>query len=112
MSCKCAVRTDEFHGWACTVTDGACMFFHPDSKACAETYGEGPDAHNASTEKETVTQETSEEFWARLGKCLGYASEKCPKCGRVRLEKYESGDIICEKCGWNNTTQKYEPDRY
>lgn len=45
MSCKCAERTDEYHGWACSVTDGACMFYHPDSKACVEKYGEGPDAH-------------------------------------------------------------------
>lgn len=44
MACKCAERTDEYHGWRCTVTDGACMFPHPNSKACAEKYGEGPDA--------------------------------------------------------------------
>lgn len=44
MSCKCAIKTDEYHGWACSITDGACMFLIPDSKACAEKYGEGPDA--------------------------------------------------------------------
>ena len=25
--CKWAERTDEYHGWKCPVTDGACMFF-------------------------------------------------------------------------------------
>lgn len=43
MSCKCSRVTDEYHGWKCTVTDGACMFLVPDSKRCAEEYGEGPD---------------------------------------------------------------------
>lgn len=43
MSCKCAVRTDEYHGWECSVSEGACMFLVPDSKRCAEEYGEGPD---------------------------------------------------------------------
>lgn len=44
VSCKCAVRTDEYHGWECSVSEGACMFLVPDSKRCAEEYGEGPDA--------------------------------------------------------------------
>lgn len=44
MSCKCAIRTDEYHGWECSITEGACMFLTPNSKACAEEYGEGPDA--------------------------------------------------------------------
>ena len=44
MACKCAKPTDQWHGWECTVTDGECMFLYPDSKACAEKYGEGPDA--------------------------------------------------------------------
>lgn len=44
MSCKCSKPTDEFHGWGCNITGGACMFLFPDSKRCAELYGEGPDA--------------------------------------------------------------------
>jgi hypothetical protein len=43
MSCKCAKPTDEYHGWECDITDGACAFLFPDSKACAIKYGEGPD---------------------------------------------------------------------
>lgn len=42
--CKAAYRTDEWHGYGYEITDGACMFLYPDSKACAEKYGEGPDA--------------------------------------------------------------------
>lgn len=43
MSCKCAKQTDEYHGWECEITEGECMFLIPNSKACAELYGEGPD---------------------------------------------------------------------
>ena len=43
MSCKCAIVTDEYHGYECSITEGACMFLYPDSKKCAEIYGEGPD---------------------------------------------------------------------
>ncbi len=46
MGCKCAKVTDEWHGWECSVTGSACMFLYPDSKKCAELYGEGPDAWN------------------------------------------------------------------
>ncbi len=42
--CKCAINTDKWHGWKCEITEGPCMFLIPNSKACAEDYGEGPDA--------------------------------------------------------------------
>lgn len=42
--CSAAYYTDEYHGYGCSVTEGSCMFFYPDSKMCAEIYGEGPDA--------------------------------------------------------------------
>lgn len=44
VSCRCAKQTDEWHGWECSITEGPCMYLMPDSKACAEEYGEGPDA--------------------------------------------------------------------
>lgn len=34
------------------------------------------------------------------GRCFGYISEPCPECGRVRVEAYENGEHVCEKCGW------------
>lgn len=52
MACKAARPTDEFHGWECTITEGACMFLVPDSKACAEQYGEGPDTEEMYTDAE------------------------------------------------------------
>lgn len=41
MGCKAAIPTDEYHGWECEITEGACMFLHPDSRRCAKEYGEG-----------------------------------------------------------------------
>ena len=40
MGCVCARRTDEYHGWRCEITDGACMYYVPNQDACAEKYGE------------------------------------------------------------------------
>jgi len=53
MSCTAAKRTDEYHGWKCTVTDGPCMYYIPSSKQCAEDYGEGPDAYEGEDEQWT-----------------------------------------------------------
>ena len=50
--CSCATITDNWNGYECEVTGGACVFIRPNSKACAEIYGEGPDAH--PDEKESV----------------------------------------------------------
>lgn len=33
---------------------GACMFLYPDSKKCAEEYGEGPDAESDDEEERDV----------------------------------------------------------
>lgn len=40
--CNAAYRTEEFHGWGCDVTGGACAFLRPDAEAYARKYGEGP----------------------------------------------------------------------
>jgi len=54
MACKCAIQTDEYHGWECSITEGACMFLVPDSKKCAEEYGEGPDVEELEEEVEEI----------------------------------------------------------
>ncbi len=54
MGCKYAVRTDEYHGWECEITGGACMFLFPNSKLCAEKYGEGPDAVSETEDEEEI----------------------------------------------------------
>ena len=50
MGCRCAIATDEYHGWECSVTEGSCMFLVPNEKACYDTYGEGPLAMPECTE--------------------------------------------------------------
>lgn len=48
--------------------------------------------------------------WARQcyqeekGKLIGYDSEPCCNCGRVRVEEYDNGPLICEKCGTDQET--------
>lgn len=44
--------------------------------------------------------EAEKEFWEKMGNCEGYIAEPCPKCGRIRVEKWSSGLHICEKCNW------------
>jgi ribosomal protein L37AE/L43A len=50
----------------------------------------------------------SENSKKKKGKCLGYSDKECNECGRLRVEIYENGDRICEKCNWNETKQKFE----
>lgn len=40
--CSCAIATDEYHGYECEISGGACMFLIPNAKRCAEMYDEGP----------------------------------------------------------------------
>lgn len=56
MSCKCAKPTDEYHGWYCEVSGGECMYLFPNSKRCADDFGEGPDAeHEANAEEGVIS---------------------------------------------------------
>lgn len=42
-----------------------------------------------------------------LPKTIEYVNNECVKCGRVRVELYENGHLICEKCNWNHTIKEY-----
>ena len=44
MGCKCASYDSDSGRWDCYVSGSQCMYLMPDSKRCAEEYGEGPDA--------------------------------------------------------------------
>lgn len=57
MGCKCARRSDQYHGWECTVTDDECAFLVPNSNLCAEIYGEGPDADKEAVCIERVSED-------------------------------------------------------
>ena len=71
MSCKCGIPTDEYHGWKCTVTGGACEFMFPSATACAEQFGEGPETEDS----------------------------KCPRCKHrnIRIDKYPCNECDNDK---------------
>ena len=52
MSCRFASRTDEYHGWKCSESDGACVFFVPNEQRCYDEYGEGPLAFEENQKKD------------------------------------------------------------
>lgn len=43
----------------------------------------------------------------KLGRYLGYSNIPCPNCGRVRLENFDNGIQVCEKCGWCPQEETY-----
>ncbi|MCK9198616.1 MAG: hypothetical protein M0P49_03345 [Bacilli bacterium] len=46
MSCKAAKLDPEEGRYICAVSGDGCMYMRPDSKRCAEDWGEGPNADN------------------------------------------------------------------
>lgn len=51
MACRFASVTEEYHGWKCAESVGACMYFVPDEKKCYEDYGEGPLAFDSEEQE-------------------------------------------------------------
>jgi len=89
MSCKCAKATDEYHGWECEVSGGACMFLIPDSKACAKEYGEGPDMIPDESEDDMTKYDCLD-----CGKQFVLGDRAVANC--------PTGFPICPYCGQNN----------
>lgn len=56
MGCICATATDEYHGWRCSITDGACMFLRPNQDVCADEYGEVEHTEKWLKNKEEIRQ--------------------------------------------------------
>lgn len=46
------------------------------------------------------------------GKLLGYINNPCCNCKRVRVEIYDNGNLICEKCGTDQKTQRLYENEY
>lgn len=81
MSCKCATPTDQYNGWECEVTGGACVYMRPNSKACAEDFGEGPDAEINKCED-----------------CKSFYLEDNKRCCKLNPQKYdENYNIYSDK---------------
>lgn len=43
MACECAEFDSDIGRYICNVSGDQCMYYIPNSKKCAEDYGEGPD---------------------------------------------------------------------
>lgn len=52
------------------------------------------------------------EFWKSMGECKGYIETACPNCGRMRVEHWECGKDICEKCRWCIQDKAYFVNRF
>jgi hypothetical protein len=49
--CTCATGYDpDTNRYECSISGGECMFLIPDSKACAEMFGEGPDVETEANQ--------------------------------------------------------------
>ncbi|WP_199884080.1 hypothetical protein [Anaerosinus massiliensis] len=46
MSCKCAKYDSDSGRFDCSVSGSGCMYLIPNSKRCAEEWGEGPDTND------------------------------------------------------------------
>lgn len=64
MSCKAAKFDPDEGRYYCEVSGDQCMYYIPNSKKCAEEYGEGPDA--SDDEKSIVELYKQVAFLARL----------------------------------------------
>jgi len=90
MSCKCATFQPDEGRYSCSVSGDGCMYFTPNSKKCAEEYGEGPDTDYGKCEN-----------------CINFYMEGNKRCctfeplkeedGEIFASKYLSNDIVC--CG-------------
>lgn len=51
MACKCATYDSDEGRYHCEVSGSGCMYMIPNSKRCAEDFGEGPDADHVEESK-------------------------------------------------------------
>lgn len=110
MSCKCAVSTDEYHGWECSITGGPCMYLVPNSKRCAEEYGEGPDV----AEEVVKSQDSSKDKDFNCYDCI-WGTDKCKNEGSDQYNRFlkdiENCNIVGEVdnsigCSFNALTDE------
>jgi len=69
-----------FNGSTCSVSGSSCMFLLPDSKKCADLYGEGPDASTDICED-----------------CYNFYVDNGKRCCRLEPLALIDGDIVSSK---------------
>ena len=51
-------------------------------------------------------EEVRKSYENEKGELLGYIGHPCCNCQRIRVEIYDNGNLICEKCGTDQKTKK------
>jgi len=90
MGCKAAKYEPSEGRYKCDVSGVGCMYFIPDSKRCAEEWGEGPDA-------ERNRCEDCAKFYIKDNKRCCKDEPLCFKGGEIVPSEYIDDDVIC--CG-------------
>lgn len=118
--CICASETDEWHGYECSITGGACMYLIPNQDHCATKYGEVEHAkkwikeNNKTISKENkwLYNEPNNDFWGndsldtkqeaekegiKYAKERGYKEIEIGECIPIPLPCYIDTDGIIEE---------------
>ena len=45
-------------------------------------------------------------------RAIKYTGDECPHCKRIRVELFENGKKICEKCSYNFDTNEFESEHW
>ena len=51
-------------------------------------------------------EEIRKSYEIEKGELLGYIGHPCCNCKRIRVEIYDNGNLICEKCGTDQKTKQ------
>ena len=86
MNCSCSKFIPEEGRYRCDVSGDGCMFMIPDSKLCAEMYGEGPDVQRYKCED-----------------CIYFYLEDGERCCKKEPLHFKDGEFIKSKYLYNLT---------
>lgn len=67
------------------------------------------------TELENMWQDENDRFdnfHKKMGELIGYTGKPCIRCGRCRVEKFNTGIEVCEKCGADQKTGECYENEY
>jgi hypothetical protein len=98
MGCKYATFNPDSGRWNCSVSGDGCMYLTPNSKRCAEDYGEGPDVNMEQNKDETSEEkrkELSERAKANFGK-IGSALLKDSDSNAISKDELQDGTWYIE----------------
>lgn len=90
MACKCAKFDESVGRYQCDVSGSECIYMMPNSKRCAEEYGEGPDA-------QTNKCEDCFDFYQQDGRRCCKKKPLCLVDGEFINSEFIEDEVVC--CG-------------